>query len=101
MDRLEKWYKDNRAEMDQLEVRPETWDVLAERLPQAQAVNWWAKPWVKWSGLSVLLIGLTILIYQGAQPPAKPVDMVDQRIPADISLMSPEGNKIALSSLSQ
>lgn len=101
MDRLEKWYKDNRADMDQLEVRPEMWDELAEKLTIPQTKNWYQKSWLKWSGAGVIvvLLGISFAIFNDIQVENHPMDMVDQRIPTDISLMSPEGEKISLSSL--
>ncbi len=92
MDNLEKWYKDHKEALDTLEPGPEIWAGLDTRL--------YSNPRKGYSWLSggavilvlLLFVGLATYRYDYASKQGA------DRLP-DISLVSPEGKTVALSSL--
>lgn len=99
MDKLEKWYKDHRNEMDQLELRPELWQELSQKLHQPPSPSWWRfKGWqLSIAAFLLMSIGFGSYFFFGEKHML--TETAEQKLPADIQLMTPQGEKIALSSL--
>ncbi|MEL6671497.1 MAG: redoxin domain-containing protein [Bacteroidota bacterium] len=94
MDKLENYYRTHRDELDKLDVHPRSWEQIARQLPSSPSSRSMPFPIWVWAAVFIVLVGAGGWWYSASQGLENQASVFP-----DISLPSPEGQSVPLSSL--
>ncbi|MEM8906377.1 MAG: redoxin family protein [Bacteroidota bacterium] len=101
MDHIERFFKKNRAQFDELELEPGSWEQLRQQLSASPSRQ--AKTYILWRNIAaVFVIGLLLAnLFPRQTPPklATNFGLKEQMHFPNLELRNPDGELVALSSL--